>query len=66
MKKLNGLCEGEVIASREKYGTNQLSRRKTKSFLRKFFENLCDPIIKILLIVIQKYQIMRILFVRIE
>ncbi|HML38651.1 MAG TPA: calcium-translocating P-type ATPase, PMCA-type [Bacillota bacterium] len=49
---LLGLTVNEVLESREKYGDNQLGRRKTKSFLRKFIENFDDPIIKILLIVL--------------
>lgn len=49
---LLGLTVDEVSESREKYGDNQLGRRKTKSFLKKFIENFDDPIIKILLIVL--------------
>ncbi|MBN7774512.1 calcium-translocating P-type ATPase, PMCA-type [Clostridium aminobutyricum] len=47
-----GLTADEVSISREKYGDNQLGRRKTKTFIRKFIENFDDPIIKILLIVL--------------
>lgn len=47
-----GLTADEVSISRQQYGNNQLGRRKTKSFFRKFVENFDDPIIKILLIVL--------------
>ena len=52
MKKLRGLTQTEVMASREKYGTNTLKRQKGKSIFRRFLENLGDPIIKILLIAV--------------
>ena len=45
-----GLTEQEVRESYEKYGDNSLKREKKKGFLRRFFENLGDPIIKILII----------------
>lgn len=44
-----GLSENEASLSREKNGANILSEKKSKSFLRCFFENLGDPIIRILL-----------------
>ncbi|MBQ8742156.1 MAG: calcium-translocating P-type ATPase, PMCA-type [Clostridia bacterium] len=50
MKRENGLSESEVLASREKYGSNKLSSVKRKGFFRRFFSNLSDPIIKILLV----------------
>ena len=46
----NGLSNNEVILSRKKYGTNIITTKKPKSFLRQFIETLGDPIIKILLI----------------
>lgn len=50
MKKTRrGLSEEEVRLSRERHGDNTLAKEKTKGFLRKFFENLNDPIIKVLL-----------------
>ena len=49
LKELKGLTEKEVLASREKYGTNALVRIKGKGIIRRFFENLSDPIIKILI-----------------
>ena len=45
----HGLSESEVLASREKFGTNELTEAKGKGFWRHFFENLGDPVIKILL-----------------
>lgn len=48
-EKQRGLCQEEVEESRKKYGANTLSERKSKSFLRCFFENLGDPVIRILL-----------------
>ena len=45
----NGLTAEEVILSREKHGDNSLAKEKTKGFFRKFFENLNDPIIKVLI-----------------
>ena len=48
-KKIKGLSENEVIASRKKHGDNSLQTEKRKTFLRRFFENLNDPIIKILI-----------------
>ena len=47
--KYKGLSESEVILSRTKNGTNSLKKLKTKSLAHRFFENLSDPIIKILL-----------------
>jgi len=44
-----GLTEEEVTASRQAHGANVLTRVKTKSFLRHFFGNLGDPVIRILL-----------------
>lgn len=44
-----GLTEEEVCRSREKYGSNRLPTEKVKGFWHKFAENLCDPIIKVLL-----------------
>ena len=46
----NGLSKKEVILSRKKYGTNEIKKGKTNSFLTLLLESLADPIIKILLI----------------
>ncbi len=47
---MNGLTEKEVEVQRKKYGTNQITEMKQKSFLQLLLESLGDPIIKILLI----------------
>ena len=47
---IKGLTEEEVVNSRRKYGTNEISKVKKNSFLRLLLESLGDPIIKILLI----------------
>ena len=47
--KIRGLSSEEANASRKKYGSNELAKAKSKSFLRTFFENLGDPVIRILL-----------------
>ena len=44
-----GLSCEEVLASREKHGDNSLAKEKTKGIARRFFENLNDPIIKVLI-----------------
>ena len=44
-----GLNDREVEASRRQYGANLLTEQKGKSFLRRFFSNLNDPIIRILI-----------------
>ena len=55
MKKYNvqglrkGLCNDEVDKARREHGRNVFSAYKPKSFMRCFFENLGDPVIKILL-----------------
>lgn len=46
----NGLSNKEVLESRKKHGSNQISSQKRNSFLTLFIETLGDPIIKILLI----------------
>ena len=45
----NGLSSEEVVASRQKNGENKLGEHKKKGFIRSFFGNLNDPIIKILI-----------------
>ena len=45
----SGLSASEVLISREKFGSNELSEAKVKGFWKHFFENLGDPVIKILL-----------------
>ena len=48
--KIIGLTEDDIKTSKEKYGDNRLKKEKTKGFVRRFFENLSDPIIRILMI----------------
>ncbi len=50
MINYNGLSDMEVDNSRKKYGTNELSKVKKKTFFSILLESLGDPIIKILLI----------------
>lgn len=49
---IKGLTAREVTASREKHGDNSLTKEKTKGIARRFFENLSDPIIRVLLIAV--------------
>ncbi len=44
-----GLSSEEAEISRERYGKNIMTARKRAGFLRQFFRNLNDPIIKILI-----------------
>ncbi len=46
---LDGLSGAEVEVSRRKHGRNIMSPAKRKSFMRKFFQNLGDPVVKILI-----------------
>lgn len=48
--KLSGLNSDEVIRSRESHGANVLKKEKKRGFFKRLFENLNDPIIKILII----------------
>ena len=47
---MTGLTDKEVTTYRNKYGTNEISKKESNSFLNMFLETLGDPIIKILLI----------------
>ena len=47
---MNGLTNEEVKKSREKYGTNEITKTKNKKIINIFVDNLGDPIIRILLI----------------
>ncbi len=44
-----GLISSEVEKSRREHGSNILSQKKQKGFISKFFGNLNDPVIRILL-----------------
>ena len=46
----SGLNDEEVIKSRKKYGSNNISGKNTNTFFNLFIETLGDPIIKILII----------------
>lgn len=45
-----GLIQQEVELSRKLYGSNQLTRHHSNSFIKKLLESFGDPIIKILLV----------------
>lgn len=49
-KQIKGLTSEEADSSLKLHGDNSLKNEKTKGFFARFFENLSDPIIKILLI----------------
>ena len=49
---MNGLTNKEVIKSRNKYGSNTLTKVKKKNLFSLILESLGDPIIKILIIVL--------------
>ncbi len=48
-EQLRGLSPDEVESSRRKNGRNVISPAKRKGFMRKFLENLGDPVVKILI-----------------
>lgn len=45
-----GLTDEQVQASKEQFGENIYAKKKKKSIVRRFFENLNDPIVRVLLI----------------
>ena len=47
---MDGLTDKQVITSRQKYGSNEISKKASDSFLKLLLESLGDPIIKILLV----------------
>ena len=49
-RKFQGLTSEAAELSREKHGSNSLERVKRRGFFRRFFDNLSDPIIRILVI----------------
>lgn len=49
-KNISGLTAEQVIRSKELHGSNALTKEKKRGIIRRFFENLSDPIIRILLI----------------
>ena len=46
----NGLSQSEAERRLEKYGKNKLAQAKQKSLVRRFFEQLADPMIIILIV----------------
>ncbi len=50
LRYARGLSDDEAERSRREHGANILTKRKGKSFFRRFLENLGDPVIRILLI----------------
>ena len=50
IEEFKGLTEKEVETSREKNGSNILQAKKKRSFIKSFFSNLNDPIIRVLII----------------
>ncbi|MBQ2793736.1 MAG: calcium-translocating P-type ATPase, PMCA-type [Clostridia bacterium] len=49
-EKIKGLTSEAAQLSREKHGSNSLERLRGRGIVRSFFDNLCDPIIRILII----------------
>ncbi len=50
LKYAKGLSDEEAELSRRAHGANILTKKKSKTFIRRFFENLGDPVIRILLV----------------
>ena len=48
-KQTTGLTQDEVARSRRENGSNTLTQKRGPSFFRRFFSNLNDPVIRILL-----------------
>ena len=48
-KQISGLTKEDVERSRALHGDNSLEKEKRRSFLRRFIDNLSDPIIRILM-----------------
>ena len=49
-KKYKGLSKEEIEASRVEHGANSLVKLPSRGLIRRFFDNLSDPIIRILII----------------
>ena len=49
--KWTGLNDQEVLASREKYGSNAIPESEPTTFLEAFKETFTDPMIRILLVI---------------
>ena len=48
--KIQGLTNEQAERLRNEHGSNKMTKKKGKSFTRSFFENLGDPVIRVLLI----------------
>lgn len=46
----NGLSEQQVNQNREKYGTNEFTKKKGDSFLKRFWDALSEPMVIILIV----------------
>ena len=51
-KEITGLTKREVEASRLKNGSNIFKKESKKGFFARFFANLNDPIIKVLIVAV--------------
>ena len=49
----HGLTKSEVEKSRKEHGSNDITGNKKNSFIRLLIDSLSDPIIKILLILLE-------------
>ena len=56
---MTGLSNEEVVKSREKYGSNEVNVKNKNTFLRLLIESLGDPMIRILLIVLALWVILK-------
>ena len=56
---IRGLTQTEVRRSLEQHGNNSLLREKTAGFVKRFIENLSDPIIRILMLALIGQMIFR-------
>ena len=45
-----GLSSNQVKESREKYGSNIMTKKKSKTLMHSLFENLNDPVVRVLII----------------
>ena len=57
-KKYSGLTEKEVIELREKYGSNELEKKKKENFLQKILHIFTEPMFLLLIITASIYFIL--------
>lgn len=48
--KQKGLTSSDALTSRARYGSNKMTKRKSKSIVQMFLSNLGDPVIRVLII----------------